>query len=63
MFSLTADQSAAVLSLAEDIRLFFDGTIAIGSTGLDGPIEGDLAYQSGFDYNIEVPEWAASRAT
>lgn len=62
-FSLTADQSAAVLRLAEDIRLFFDGTIAIGSTGLDGPLKGDLLYQARFDYDIEIPEWAASRAT
>lgn len=50
-----ASASAAVLRLAEDIRLFFDGTIAIGSTGLDGPFKGDLHYQASFDYNIEIP--------
>jgi hypothetical protein len=62
-FSLTTEQAAAVMSLAKDVRLFFDGAISIDSSGLDGPIRGDVYYQCGFDYRIDVPKWAASRAT
>lgn len=61
--SLTAAQSAVVMKLAEDVRQFFDGTISIAPSGLGGPIEGDLFYHCGFDYVIEIPQWAASRAT
>lgn len=63
-FSLTEEQTSVVMKLAEEIRLFFDGrTIAIDPSGLDGPVHGDLSYHCNLDYSIEVPDWAAPRAT
>ena len=60
-FQLTPEQAAIDSDLVTDLRLFFEGVVSIDQFGLHVPIHGDLSYQCAFDYNIEVPEWAASR--
>lgn len=62
-FLLTPEQAALVLKLTQELRLFFEGTVAVGDRGLDAPIEGDLYYHCSFDYDVQVPDWAAWRAT
>lgn len=60
---LSDRQAEVVLGIAVDLRLFFDSTVRLGPGGLDDPIEGDLYYLCSFDYDIDVPSWAAWRAS
>jgi hypothetical protein len=62
-YSLTPQQAGVARALAGEIRLFFDAsTISIGMAGLDGPVDGDLYYHCAFDFEIDVPKWAMTRA-